>query len=80
LLKDAETNDAEHIKALIISPTRELAVQIYKVAHKMSESLGKVSVKCAFGKSGNKINEYTHNGQNILVISYDSDYDSRNAR
>lgn len=62
------------MKALIISPTRELAYQIYKVASKFSEAVGKVGVKCSFGKSGEKEgteakmeSEYAKKGQNILV-------------
>lgn len=55
---------------MIISPTRELAAQIYKVAVKMSESVNKISVKSSFGKSAKNENEYIHNGQNILVDKF----------
>jgi superfamily II DNA/RNA helicase len=79
LLKDADSIEPEQIKALIISPTRELAAQIYKVALKLSESVGKISVKSSFGKSSKKDGEFTHNGQNILVDKYNLDYDSWNA-
>lgn len=76
LLKDVEKFEPEDIKALIITPTRELAYQIYKVASKFSEAVGKVGVKCSFGKSGEKEggeakkdSEFFTKGQNILIIT-----------
>lgn len=76
LLKDADKFEDDDVKALIISPTRELAYQIYKVAAKFSEAVGKIGVKCSFGKSGekegaenNKKSEFASNGQNILIIT-----------
>lgn len=76
LMKDFDKYEPEEVKALIISPTRELAYQIYKVASKFSEAIGKVGVKCSFGKSGEKEgpdskkeSEFTKNGQNILIIT-----------
>lgn len=75
-MKDSDKFDQDDIKALIISPTRELAFQIYKVAAIMSEALGKVGVKCSFGKSGEKEgadlkkqSEFSTNGQNIIIIT-----------
>ena len=79
LLKEGDSLDADQIKALIISPTRELAYQIYQVAAKLQKALGKVGVKCLFGKiteaesskdkEGKKTNEIESNGQNILVAN-----------
>lgn len=76
MLKDFDKYEPEDVKALIISPTRELAYQIYKVASKFSEAVGKVGVKCSFGKSGEKEggdakkeSEFVKNGQNILIIT-----------
>jgi superfamily II DNA/RNA helicase len=76
LLKDADKIESDDVKALIISPTRELAYQIYKVASKFSEALGKIGVKCSFGQSGEKDgadskkeSEFAKSGQNILIIT-----------
>lgn len=70
LLKDADKLVPEDIKALIITPTRELAHQIYKVAVKFNESVASIGVKCSFGKAGNSLEEYTKDGQNILVKNF----------
>lgn len=77
LLKDHAGIDKDEIKALIISPTRELSYQIYQVAHKIQQSIGKFGVKFIFGKitekgdkEGIKSNEMQSNGQNILVGAY----------
>lgn len=77
LIKDTENIESDQIKALIITPTRELAYQIFQVASKMQKALGKVGVKCLFGKmtgdevsvgkNGKSTNEIESGGQNILV-------------
>jgi superfamily II DNA/RNA helicase len=75
LLKQEDSFDSETIKALIITPTRELAFQIYNVALKLHKGLGKVGVKCVFGKigeqevkDGQKPKEICEGGQNIFVV------------
>lgn len=79
LVKETEGLESDQIKALIITPTRELAYQIYQVAAKMQKALGKLGVKCLFGKissqeagvkegkGGKSKNELESGGQNILV-------------
>lgn len=79
LIRETEEVGSEDIKALIMSPTRELAYQIYQVAAKLSLALKKkVGVKCIFGKlsdkeekgkekEGKKETEIQTFGQNILV-------------
>ncbi len=76
LIKDHPNIEKEDIKALIISPTRELAYQTYQVATKIQQSIGKFGVKVIFGKigekedqAGNKANAMESNGQNILITT-----------
>lgn len=76
LLKEQDKFEPESIKALIITPTRELAFQIYNVALKLHKGLGKIGVKCIFGKiaeqeakDGQKSKEICEGGQNIFVLS-----------
>lgn len=76
LLKDHAHIEKDEVKALIITPTRELAYQIYQVAAKIRQSIGKFGVKVIFGKlsekedkDGKKSNEMETDGQNILITT-----------
>lgn len=71
LIKEADSLSSGTIKALVISPTRELAFQTYQVATKLQNSLGKLGVSCVHGKISDKEtgSELKSNGQNILICT-----------
>lgn len=74
-LSKMENLEQDEIKALIITPTRDLANQTYQVAIKFQETIGNVGVKCIYGQMGHddgdksKPKELESKGQNILITT-----------
>jgi ATP-dependent RNA helicase DDX55/SPB4 len=65
--------NSEEVRALIISPTRELAFQTYQIALKFQTRLPEFGIKCLFGKIPDQHDEHKNEmqckGQNILITT-----------
>ena len=65
---EATTIDPENVYALVLTPTRELAMQIFEVLKIFSEKLGSFGVKCNFGgKKGQELS--SGEGRHIIVAT-----------
>ena len=61
-------NDRRHIKACIVSPTRELAMQIYEQLSKLATPAG-LKVTCVYGGVNKDVQRETLPGTHILVAT-----------